>query len=75
MDGIPFSSVLDLLESHGWRLEKICPPNRIFCKIVQDSVSPGRQRKIRLCFPVTDRKVRNVYVKKIKRILDQEERS
>ena len=75
MNAVPFSKVLELLESHGWELEKVCPPNRIFCKTVRDPRSPTVQKKIRLCFPVKDRKVRRIYVEKIKRILSEGEES
>lgn len=60
--GVPFKDVLALLEAHGWRLQKIWEPYRVFTK--------GRELPILL--PVHDKMVSAIYVQKIEAILRAE---
>ena len=60
---VPFSVILDLLESQGLLLTRIYRPYRIFTK-------PGH---LPIWIPVHDRKVAAVYVKKTQRILESED--
>ena len=65
-DKISFLQVLEILESHGWTLQRIWKPYRVF---VKDNELP-------ILIPVEDGKVSVVYVVKIKKILglpDQDE--
>ncbi|MBU0718498.1 MAG: hypothetical protein KJ749_09645 [Planctomycetes bacterium] len=59
---VPFGLVLELLESHGWRLQRIVQPYRIFTK----------GRELPILIPVEDKMVSTVYVDKIERILRTE---
>lgn len=60
---VPFREVLELLESHGWVLQRIDPPYRVFV----------REGELPIYFPVHDKKVSAVYVDKIKAILKKGE--
>lgn len=62
MDSFPFSEVLELLESHGWVLQRTWPPYFVF-------VHPDHE--LPLLIPVHDKKVSDVYVQKIKWLLDE----
>lgn len=57
-----FSEVLSLLEAHGWVLQRTWPPYFVF-------VHPDHE--LPLLIPVHDKKVSDVYVQKIKRLLDE----
>lgn len=59
---IPFSEMLELLESRGWMLQRIAPPYRIFTK----------KDRLPILIPVYDRMVRSTYVKKVAKILEAE---
>ena len=59
---VPFSVILELLESHGWKLQRIVPPYRIFTK----------GRELPILIPVQDRMVSAIYVYKIEKILRAE---
>ena len=56
---VPFSVVLELLEAHGWKLQRIVPPYRVFT----------RGRELPILIPVQDKMVSTVYVDKIEKIL------
>ena len=56
---VPFSVILELLEAHGWKLQRIVPPNRVFTK----------GRELPILIPVQDKMVSTVYVDKIQKIL------
>lgn len=58
-----FTDVLMLLESHGWRLQRVWPPYRVF-------VHPDHD--LPLMIPVHDRMVNDAYVEKIKKLLGEE---
>ena len=58
-----FSEVLDLLESHGWVLQRTWPPYFVF--VHQDHELP-------LLIPVHEKRVSDEYVKKIKQIIGEE---
>jgi len=60
MSDVPFSEVLELLESHGWVLHRTWPPYFVFVH---------RDRSLPLLIPVHDKKVSETYVGKIKKIL------
>ncbi|MBN1361516.1 MAG: hypothetical protein JW993_13040 [Sedimentisphaerales bacterium] len=60
-DNVEFSRVLALFEEHGWRLQKIHEPYRVF---VKDDELPW-------LIPVHDRKVDAEYVAKFKRFLEE----
>ena len=59
---VPFSAILELLESHGWKLQRIVPPYRIFTK----------GRELPILIPVQDKMVSTIYVDKIEKILRAE---
>ena len=61
-DKVPFSMILGLLESHGWKLQRIVRPYRIFTK----------GRELPILIPVEDKMVSTIYVDKIERILRSE---
>jgi len=63
MSDIPFSEVLELLESHGWVLQRTWPPYFVF--LHPDHPLP-------LLIPVYEKKVSDRYVEKIKRLLAEE---
>jgi hypothetical protein len=56
---VEFEEVLRLFESHGWKLQKIYEPYRVFIK----------QGELPWLFPVHDRKVDAEYVEKFKQFL------
>ena len=56
---VPFSQVLELLENHGWTVQRIWKPYRVFVK----------SNELPILIPVEDGKVNVVYVEKIKKIL------
>ena len=56
---VEFEEVLRLFESHGWKLQKIYEPYRVFIK-------PG---ELPWLIPVHDRKVDAEYVEKFKQFL------
>jgi len=55
-----FAEVLELLESHGWVLQRTWPPYYVFMK----------EGELPLLIPVKDRKVSEAYVEKIRKILE-----
>lgn len=63
-DDVDFEEVLDLLESHGWQLQKIWAPYRVFLK---DGVS------LPILIPVHNKKVSVEYVEKIRKILEDQD--
>ena len=60
---VPFSEVLELLESHGWELVRIWSPYRVFTK-------PGAD-ELPILSEVHDRIVRRTDVERIKRHLEE----
>jgi len=56
---VDFEKVLELFESHGWKLQKIYEPYRVFIK----------ERELPWLIPVHNKKVDIEYVKKFKRWL------
>jgi len=58
-----FEEVLDLLESHGWKLQKIWNPYRVFVK----------EGQLPILIPVHNGKVDIEYVEKIEKILEEQE--
>jgi hypothetical protein len=60
---VPFSEVLELLESHGWELTRIWSPYRVFTK-------PGAD-ELPILIEVHDRKVRYSDAERIKRHLSE----
>lgn len=56
---VDFEEVLELFESHGWKLQKIYEPYRVFVK----------EEELPWLIPVHDRKVNAEYVKKFKEFL------
>ena len=63
MTDISFADVLELLEAHGWKLQRISQPYRVF--VHADEPLP-------LLIPVYDKKVPIAYLTKIQRILEPE---
>ncbi len=63
MSDTPFSEVLELLESHGWVLQRTWTPYFVFVH---------RDHDLPLLIPVHDRKVSDEYVQKIKQIIGEE---
>lgn len=61
MTGIPFEEVLAVFESHGWKLQKIYEPYRVFVK----------QGELPWLIPVHGKKVDAEYVKKFKELLKE----
>lgn len=59
---VPFSEILKFLESHGWTLQRIVPPYRVFMK--------GDQLPILI--PVEGKQVSTIYVDKIETIIRNE---
>jgi len=60
-DRITFEEVLELFESHGWKLQKIYEPYRVFVK----------EGELPWLIPVDDRKVDVDYVEKFKQFLKE----
>lgn len=60
-DYINFEKVLVLFESHGWKLQKIYEPYRVFVK----------HGELPWLIPVHDKKVDSEYVKKFKEFLEE----
>ena len=56
----PFSEVLELLEAHGWVLQRTWPPYFVFMK----------EGELPLLIPVRGRQVSEAYVEKIYKILE-----
>jgi hypothetical protein len=61
MSSSHFEEVLKLFESHGWKLQKIYEPYRVFVK----------QGELPWLIPVHDKKVDAEYVKKFKEFLEE----
>ncbi|NOT00379.1 MAG: hypothetical protein HOP29_07100 [Phycisphaerales bacterium] len=59
----PFSEVLKKLELHGWLLQRVWPPYRVF-------IHPDHD--LPLMIPVHDRMVNEAYVEKIKKLFGEE---
>jgi hypothetical protein len=59
LEDIEFEAVLELFEAHGWRLQKIYEPYRVF---VKDDELPW-------LIPVHERKVDAEYVEKFREFL------
>jgi len=59
-DYVDFEKVLELFESHGWKLQRIYEPYRVFVK----------QGELPWLIPVHDKKVDVEYVKKFKEFLE-----
>ncbi len=59
-DYVDFQEVLDLFESHGWKLQKIYEPYRVFVK----------KGELPWLIPVHSKKVDAEYVKKFKEFLE-----
>ena len=57
---VDFEKVLELFESHGWKLQRIYEPYRVFVK----------QGELPWLIPVHDKKVDVEYVKKFKEFLE-----
>ena len=60
-DYLGFQEVLELLESHGWKLQKIYKPYRVFVK----------KGELPWLIPVHNKKVDAEYVKKFKEFLEE----
>ena len=63
-NAVPFSEVIDLLESYGWELTRIWNPYRVFTK-------PGTD-ELPILIEVQDRMVRRSDVERIKRQLEED---
>ena len=61
VDNVGFKEVLELFESHGWKLQRIYEPYRVFVK----------QGELPWLIPVHDKKVDVEYVKKFKEFLEE----
>ena len=61
-DYVDFEKVLELFESHGWKLQRIYEPYRVFTK--------GSQ--LPWLIPVKDKKVDTEYVNKFKKSLEDQ---
>ena len=59
-DYVDFEEVLELFESHGWKLQKIYEPYRVFVK----------KGELPWLIPVHNKKVDAEYVKKFKEFLE-----
>jgi len=62
MGEVPFPEILTLLEEHGWVLQRTWPPYFVFVH---------KDHELPLLIPVHDKKVSDVYVQKIKWLLDE----
>ena len=62
MSEVPFSEVLDVLEAHGWVLQRTWPPYFMFVH---------KDHELPLLIPVHDKKVSDAYVQKIKQLLGE----
>ena len=60
-DHVGFEEVLELFESHGWKLQKIYEPYRVFVK----------KGELPWLIPVHSKKVDAEYVKKFKEFLKE----
>ena len=60
-DYVDFEKVLELFESHGWKLQKIYEPYRVFVK----------KGELPWLIPVHDRKVDVEYVEKFKEFIKE----
>ncbi len=60
-DHVGFEEVLELFESHGWKLQKIYEPYRVFVK----------RGELPWLIPVHNKKVDAEYVKKFKEFLEE----
>lgn len=63
MADVAFKDVLALLESRGWVLQRTWPPYFVF-------VHP--EHALPLLIPVHERRVSDAYVKKIKKLLEEQ---
>ena len=61
MKSYSFHQVLELFQSHGWKLQKIYKPYRVFV----------REGELPWLIPVHDKKVDAEYVKKFKEFLKE----
>jgi len=59
---VDFEQVLELFESHGWKLQKIYEPYRVFVK----------EGQLPWLIPVRDRKVDIEYVHKFKKFIEEQ---
>lgn len=59
---VGFEQVLKLFESHGWQLQKIYEPYRVFVK----------EGQLPWLIPVKDRKVDVEYVQKFKKFVEEQ---
>ena len=57
-----FSEVLELLERHGWALQRTWPPYSVFVH---------KDHELPLLIPVHDKNVSDAYVQKIKRLVGE----
>lgn len=64
---VPFSKVLELLESHGWELTRIWSPYRVFTK-------PGAD-ELPILIEVHDRTVRQTDVERTRKHLEEGEQA
>ena len=62
-DSIEFEKVLELFESHGWKLKRIYEPYRVFTK----------EGQLPWLIPVKDKKVDIEYVNKFKKFLEDQD--
>ena len=62
MEVVDFRQVLELFESHGWKLQRIDKPYRVFLR--------GKD-ELPWLIPVHDKKVDGEYVKKFKEFLEE----
>ena len=62
-ESVPFAEVLELVESRGWRLQKIWEPYRVFMK----------EGELPFLIPVHGQKVSSEYVNKIEAFFGQRE--
>ena len=63
MSAVPFSEVLEVLESHGWVLQRTWPPYFVF---------HHPDHELPLLIMVRDKKVSDEYIEKVKKILGKE---
>ncbi len=61
MKSVDFCQVLELFESHGWKLQRIWKPYRVFVK----------EGELLFLIPVRNKKVDIVYVKRFKEFLKE----
>jgi predicted RNA binding protein YcfA (HicA-like mRNA interferase family) len=59
---VPFSNVLAFLEAHGWVLQRVWGPYRVFV---------SERDPLPFLIPVCDRKVSEEYIKKIEKLVGE----